>query len=203
MSSFLDNVTALIKEKGITKNRMLTDLKLSRNSFVAWKNRGTIPSAETVSAIADYFDVPVDYLLGREKQEFVGHSDGHFYFFFPGDVPPLEDVVSRRGLSFEMLAEKTGISLESLRNCYENYVPTYMELIVIATALNTSTDFLLGRTEEIDPPNAEEQALIRYFRGLSEIDQHVLLGKAAELVKKKNDVSVAADPSAPSGKMAK
>lgn len=203
MSSFLDNVTALIKEKGITKNRMLTDLKLSRNSFVAWKNRGTIPSAETVSAIADYFDVPVDYLLGREKQDFVGYSEGHFYFFFPGDGPPLEDVASRRGLSFEMLSEKTGISIESLRNCYENYVPTYMELIVIATALNTSTDFLLGRTEEIDPPSAEEQALIRYFRGLSEIDQHVLLGKAAELVKKQNDESVAADPSGAPAKMAK
>lgn len=67
MSVFLDNVTALIQEKGITKNKLLTDLKLSRNSFVAWKNRGTIPNAETVAAIAEYLDVPIGSLLGLEE----------------------------------------------------------------------------------------------------------------------------------------
>lgn len=69
MSTFLDNVTALIKEKGITKNRLLTDLNLSRNSFVAWKNRGTIPSAETVAAIAEYLEVPISTLLGIDEAD--------------------------------------------------------------------------------------------------------------------------------------
>ena len=103
----------------------------------------------------------------------------------------------------EDLSLKTGISVTDLQNCYEEYTPTYKELSAIATALNTSTDFLLGRTDEIDPPNTEEQALIRYFRGLSEIDQHLLLGKAAELIKNANDGSVAADPAEAPAKMAK
>lgn len=62
---FIERTLELIKEKQISKNKLLTDLNLSKNSFVDWQNRGTIPSAETVIKIADYFDVSVDYLLGR------------------------------------------------------------------------------------------------------------------------------------------
>lgn len=69
MSAFYDNLTALLKEKGITKSKFLADLKLNRNSFVDWKNRGNVPSAEKVTAIAEYLDVPIGYLLGVEKED--------------------------------------------------------------------------------------------------------------------------------------
>lgn len=49
------NVTALCKTLGIT----------SANTG-PWK-RGKIPGAEILQRIADYFDVSVDYLLGRER----------------------------------------------------------------------------------------------------------------------------------------
>jgi bacteriophage CI repressor helix-turn-helix domain len=35
------------------------------NFFYEWKRRGTIPSLENLIAIAQYFDVSIDYLLGR------------------------------------------------------------------------------------------------------------------------------------------
>jgi len=69
MSAFYDNVIALLAEKGITKSKLLKDLGLNRNSFVDWKNRGNIPSAEKVSAIAEYLEVPIGYLLGVEKDD--------------------------------------------------------------------------------------------------------------------------------------
>ena len=62
---FLERTLELIEKKNISKNKLLTDLKLSKNSFVDWQNRGTIPSAETIEKIADYFGVTTDYLLGR------------------------------------------------------------------------------------------------------------------------------------------
>ena len=46
---------------------MLTDLKLGKNSFVNWENRGTIPGGNTLNKIAEYFEVSTDYLLGKEK----------------------------------------------------------------------------------------------------------------------------------------
>lgn len=67
MGSFVDNVIALVQEKGITRNKMLTDLNLSRSSLIDWKKRGTVPSADVVSAIANYLDVPIGSLLGLEE----------------------------------------------------------------------------------------------------------------------------------------
>jgi len=64
---FLQRLNNLILSKKITKNKMLTDLGLSKNSFVDWKQRGTIPNGETLKKIADYFGVSVDYLLGKEN----------------------------------------------------------------------------------------------------------------------------------------
>ena len=64
---FLEILLNLIAEKGITKNKLLTDLKINHNAFVSWEQRGTIPSGETLLKIADYFGVSVDYLLGNES----------------------------------------------------------------------------------------------------------------------------------------
>lgn len=63
--NFLDRLLFLISKNHITKNKLLTDLGLSKNSFVDWSNRGTVPSGDVLSKIADYFNVSVDYLLGR------------------------------------------------------------------------------------------------------------------------------------------
>ena len=65
---FTDRIISLIDKRGITKNKLLVDLKLSKNSFVNWQERGTIPSGETLSKIAAYFNVTTDYLLGNEQK---------------------------------------------------------------------------------------------------------------------------------------
>lgn len=68
---FVERLKELLSEREITKNKLLTDLQLGKNSFVNWESRGTIPSGEVLTKIADYFGVTVDYLLGntgsREK----------------------------------------------------------------------------------------------------------------------------------------
>lgn len=63
--NFLERTLAEIAKARITKNKFLTDLKLGKNSFIDWKNYGNIPSGETLSKIADYFNVTTDYLLCR------------------------------------------------------------------------------------------------------------------------------------------
>ncbi len=62
---FLDRVLLLIKQKKVSKNKLLTELGLGKNSFVDWAENGNIPSGTTLEKIADYFNVSIDYLLGR------------------------------------------------------------------------------------------------------------------------------------------
>lgn len=65
---FIERLLSLIKEKGITRKKMLDDLGLANGSFVNWQTRGSIPNAETLSRIADYFGVTSDYLLGKTDE---------------------------------------------------------------------------------------------------------------------------------------
>lgn len=69
MSKFVDNVIRLLDEQKITKNKMLSDLNLNKNSFVDWKKRGTIPSASVVSAIAEYLGTTISSLMGYPHDE--------------------------------------------------------------------------------------------------------------------------------------
>ncbi len=65
--TFVEKLDDLISQKGITRNKLLLELNLGKNSFVNWTNRGTLPNGETILALAEYFGVSSDYLLGIEK----------------------------------------------------------------------------------------------------------------------------------------
>lgn len=84
MTKFLENVLLLINKKGITKNKMLTDLKLGKNSFVNWESRGTIPGGETLNKIADYFNVSTDTLLGNDTTKTTPTDDDIKFALFDG-----------------------------------------------------------------------------------------------------------------------
>lgn len=73
--SFVEIVLDLIAKKKISKNKLLSDLELSKNSFVNWIERGTIPNGDTIVKIADYFGVSTDYLLGRTPTQKISTND--------------------------------------------------------------------------------------------------------------------------------
>ena len=66
---FVEQIEILLKSKNISKKKFLSDLGLAVRSFSNWRDRGTIPSGKTLQRIADYFDVPVDYLLGNTDEK--------------------------------------------------------------------------------------------------------------------------------------
>lgn len=66
--SFLERLEELLQQKNMTTNRMCTELKIGKNSMVNWRERGNLPNGETLQKMADYFDVSVDYLLGRSDE---------------------------------------------------------------------------------------------------------------------------------------
>lgn len=69
MADVCEIIDRLLKEKGISGAKMSRDLGMSR-SFMTELRKGRAKSitAETAGKIADYFEVPVAYLLGREEK---------------------------------------------------------------------------------------------------------------------------------------
>lgn len=63
-----ERVKTLAKNRSKTMKQVTLDLGYSENYFYSLKS-GKQPSAEKLQEIADYFNVSVDYLLGRETKE--------------------------------------------------------------------------------------------------------------------------------------
>lgn len=61
---YLQIIDQKLKEKNISARKMLLDLHLSNNLLTKWR-KGNVPSLDKITAIAQYLDVPVSYLLGE------------------------------------------------------------------------------------------------------------------------------------------
>lgn len=60
--SFSERLNQLLRERGISAYRLAKDIGVSGQTVSNWKN-GSIPSADQVITVADYFNVSTDYLL--------------------------------------------------------------------------------------------------------------------------------------------
>lgn len=63
MSVLFDRIKQLSSSKGVSLKKIATDLGFGENTIYKWKTQS--PKGEYLDKVADYFDVSVDYLLGR------------------------------------------------------------------------------------------------------------------------------------------
>lgn len=66
VNMFWQRFYVLCKQANSTPNVIAKKLSISSGSVTAWKG-GRIPNSTTLQAIADYFGVSTDYLLGKEN----------------------------------------------------------------------------------------------------------------------------------------
>lgn len=67
-SSFSVRIVELSKEKGVKFSQISHSMPFPNSYFYDWMREGTLPSLEYLRAIADYFSVSLDYLLGRTDE---------------------------------------------------------------------------------------------------------------------------------------
>lgn len=58
-------IKGLLKSRNISASKLLADCGLNKNALVIWQSSEYAPRLEAITAIADYLDCSVDYLLGR------------------------------------------------------------------------------------------------------------------------------------------
>lgn len=62
-----DRLKALRQETGKTQESVANDLKLTRASYSHFENNRNQPDGETLIALANYYNVTTDYLLGNNQ----------------------------------------------------------------------------------------------------------------------------------------
>ena len=63
---FSERLKLLRSSKKMTQKDLAAILNITQQAIAKWENRISSPDYETLLRIADYFNVSVDYLLGRD-----------------------------------------------------------------------------------------------------------------------------------------
>ena len=96
-------IKELRKEKGLRQSELATTLHVSQQAVGSWETGRTVPGADTLNVLADYFNVTTDYLLGRpEKKDddtkTADIDDDSIIFTYEGRQIPKEDLEFMRRL---------------------------------------------------------------------------------------------------------
>ncbi|SKA08890.1 Helix-turn-helix domain-containing protein [Pilibacter termitis] len=62
-----ERLQELAKKNNVSLQKISEDIGFGINSLYSWKKKN--PTSEKLEKVADYFNVSVDYLLGREEKE--------------------------------------------------------------------------------------------------------------------------------------
>lgn len=65
--SFQDVFKELRLEKNLSQDKIASELDVSQSLINNWETGRSTPAPEMLEYIADYFNVSVDYLIGRSK----------------------------------------------------------------------------------------------------------------------------------------
>ncbi len=60
-------ITQLRKQKGLSQEELANELYVTRQAISKWESDGGVPDIDNLKNIATYFNVSVDYLIGKEQ----------------------------------------------------------------------------------------------------------------------------------------
>ena len=67
MATFGERVKQLRTDKKLKQQELADIFAVDRTTVGKWEQINTLPNQDMLKKLADYFEVSVDYLLGREE----------------------------------------------------------------------------------------------------------------------------------------
>ena len=68
-ASFLSRFENLCSEKEVTHYKVAADCLFDKSNISRWISKGFLPELEILELLCDYFNVSIDYLLGRTEDK--------------------------------------------------------------------------------------------------------------------------------------
>ena len=152
VETFAKRLIALRKEKKLTQDQISKIFKISRSGWSGYEIENKEPTFEFLCSIADFFDVSVEYLLGRSddrkpKTEIVFLKDNKFRAKYDALPETLKETVSDTYDSFYSLLDK------AVHKRQEDYLAVYRDFFSdlknIRAELQSRTENAAGSTAEM------------------------------------------------------
>lgn len=72
----LGNRISILREKrGISQSRLADELHISQSTLAMYEKNKRTPNVEMLNKFADYFNVSIDYLVGRDDSKMTENHD--------------------------------------------------------------------------------------------------------------------------------
>lgn len=85
-------IFAILKEKKLKQKELAQKTGISESAISDWKKKGTNPAAENISAIADFLEVSLEYLVtGKEKSPSLSEDELELLTYYK-DLPEREQM---------------------------------------------------------------------------------------------------------------
>ncbi len=162
MPKFNHRLKQLRQERMLSQQEFANMIGISKSSINMYERGEREPGIETLEAIADFFNVDMDYLLGKSQ-----HKNKQAWLADEASITSVGELMRERrkqlGISAETVAEAIGVSPATVYR-YEKgdieKVPGDL-LNPIAKVLNTTPAYLMGWTDETEDPIAGVKNIFR------------------------------------------
>ncbi len=143
--SFKDRLVALRKENNFTQDKLAESLEVAKSTISMYEKGNRMPSYEMLEKIADFFNVDIDYLMGKSNVKrrisVTPHSVSN-------NINNGEKLKNRRlelGLTLEQVGDIVGVTKSTVRK-WESGIIENMgrdKIPLLANALNVSPEFII------------------------------------------------------------
>ena len=108
-----DRLKILRKEKKLTQSDVAIHLGVDQSTYAGYETRKSTPSPDKIVALADFYDVTADYILGRTK-----HKKA---VVIEGDALP--DELKGLDISYEIMRDvaASGLTEKQIRDALLKY----------------------------------------------------------------------------------
>ena len=121
MANFASRIRELRSRKGFTQAQMAAEFELSRRAWQLYETGKRTPTHSGLNKFADYFDVSVDFLLGRSDIVRDFDPDLDSYIDYSDDYDPSDG--TEENLIFEVVSLAKNIKKsDEFLSCLENFV---------------------------------------------------------------------------------
>jgi len=144
--SFQKRFKSLLEESDYSRSEIAKLIPLSQSTLSNALTYGIIPSTKTLIKIADFFDISINFLLGKTDIEDFYKSSSPASFLSRFESLCSEKEVTHYKVAADCLFDKSNIS----RWISKGFLPELEILELLCDYFNVSPDYLLGRTEDKD-----------------------------------------------------
>ena len=159
LECFSIRLKEMMKSENLSKRAFAAKIGAQRKSLLNWLNGMYYPRYDALIKIADYFKVSIDFLVGRTRNTYQEYES-----LIPLDHVPetfrlkLNRYMAEMKITKYRLAKSLGVGQTTLSRWFTvGGMPEISILIKIASLMDESIDFLLGREAK--------KILLRYSNG--------------------------------------